>query len=470
MSLRLNLTLKYAGLLSGVVILLSIVVYSMVSVVMTNRMDANLETAANQIVSGLRVDEAGGLVLDPAVVQVSSTIHYQVWSEDQEILLSSQNAQGLEAALDSTSLGVTGPVFKESDLQEEPFRVLTVPLTVGGQAYGWLQVGCSLAELRHTQWLLRVVFGGTAIFAIIVSGLIGWVITRQALEPLATVSQVARQIMITDDLSLRIPVTPGRTDEIGELVLSFNQTLVRLERLFNAQRRFLADVSHELRTPLTVIKGNIGLMRMLREVDDESMASIESEVDRLTRLVGDLLLMAQAETGRMPLMLEQVEIDELVFEVFEQLKVLSAGAHDIQGENIEPAMVTGDRDRLKQVLLNLGSNAIKYTSPGEQILLNQSVSGNWVQIDVIDHGLGIEEEELSHIFERFYRGDKSRSRAQKDVGFGLGLPIAYWIVRNHGGRIDVASEVGRGTVFTVWLPISQAEIPTRPIHTAPPLV
>jgi signal transduction histidine kinase len=260
-------------------------------------------------------------------------------------------------------------------------------------------------------------------------------------------------------------VDTGRNDEVGELVLAFNQTLVRLERLFNSQRRFLADVSHELRTPLTVIKGNVGLMRMMNEVDAESLNSIEAEVDRLTRLVGDLLLMAQAETGRMPLMFEPVEIDDLVFEVFEQMKMLSGGKHDIRIKSIEPAIVNGDRDRLKQVLLNIGSNAVKFTPEGEQIWFNLAVSGNWIQIEVVDRGPGISKEEIQHLFERFYRGDKSRSRTQKDVGFGLGLPIAYWIVRNHGGRIDVDSKAGDGTVFTVWLPISLAEIPTRPLHT-----
>ena len=200
-------------------------------------------------------------------------------------------------------------------------------------------------------------------------------------------------------------------------------------------------------------------------VDDESLSSIEAEVDRLTRLVGDLLLMAQAETGRMPLTFEPVEIDELVFEVFEQMKTLSGGKHDIRIKNIEPAIVSGDRDRLKQVLLNIGSNAVKFTPEGQQIWFNLAVSGNWVQIEVVDRGPGISKEEIQHIFERFYRGDKSRTRSQKDVGFGLGLPIAYWIVRNHGGRIDVDSKVGDGTVFTIWLPISLAEIPTRPLRT-----
>jgi signal transduction histidine kinase len=233
------------------------------------------------------------------------------------------------------------------------------------------------------------------------------------------------------------------------------------------QRRFLADVSHELRTPLTVIKGNVGLMRMMNAFDEESLRSIESEVDRLTRLVKDLLLMTQAETGKLPLMLETVELDVLLFEVFEQMKILSAGVHDIQIGNIEPAVVTGDRDRLKQVLLNLGSNAIKFSPDNGRITLCLHVKKKRVVIAVSDEGPGIDPKERNYLFQRFYRGDKSRSRTANESGFGLGLPIAYWIIRSHGGNIDVESEVGKGTTFSVWLPISQSEIPTRPMRQMP---
>ncbi|MCB2214419.1 HAMP domain-containing histidine kinase [bacterium] len=464
MSLRLRLTLIYTGLLSGVVLLLSIVVYSMVSVIMINQVDDTLQRTANHVIDNMRADSLGEIATDSSSLNISNFVYYQVWSANDQILGFSDNAENFTAAMDPEGIGMAEPVFREVKIQDTAYRVLTVPLEVEGEDTGWLQIGLGLTDLHFTQRLLQIVFGISAVFAIAVAGIVGWLVTAQALEPLVTMADVATQITSTDDLSQRIPIAPGRTDEIGELVLNFNQTLVRLERLFNAQRRFLADVSHELRTPLTVIKGNVGLMRMMREFDEESLTSIESEVDRLTRLVGDLLLMAQAETGRLPLMFEPVELDEIVFEVFEQMSVLSAGRHQIEVNHLEPTLVTGDRDRLKQVFLNLGSNAIKFTPEGGRIGLNLTVNEGWVQVDVQDHGPGIPKEELRHIFERFYRGDKSRNRSRDNAGFGLGLPIAYWIIRNHGGRIDVESEVNVGTVFTVWLPVSQAEIPTRPLR------
>lgn len=465
MSLRLRLTIIYTAVLSGVVLLLSIVVFSMVSVVFTNQLDSDLTRSADHIMGALRADSTGALAISSSDLDISGDFYYQVWSQERQLIVFSENVLQWNSALDETSIGTATPILRDENFQEEPIRVLTVPLQVAEQDFGWLQVGVSTFDLRYSQRLLIFVLGISALFSIITGGVVGWMVTGQALEPLESMAEVTRQITSTDDLSKRIPVDTGRDDEVGELVLSFNQTLVRLERLFNSQRRFLADVSHELRTPLTVIKGNVGLMRMMNEVDTESLNCIESEVDRLTRLVSDLLLMAQAETGRMPLTFEPVEIDELVFEIFEQLKMLSGGKHDIRIKSIEPAMVNGDRDRLKQVLLNIGGNAVKFTPEEGQIWFNLAVSGNWVQIEIVDQGPGISKGDLQHIFERFYRGDKSRTRAQKDTGFGLGLPIAYWIVRNHGGRIDVDSRLGEGTVFTVWLPMSLAEIPTRPLDT-----
>ena len=147
-----------------------------------------------------------------------------------------------------------------------------------------------------------------------------------------------------------------------------------------------------------------------------------------------------------------VDIDQILLEVFEEMHVLSGRKHDIQLGNIEPACVFGDRDRLKQVFLNLGVNAVNYTPEGRRISLGILQQGEWVGVFIQDEGRGIPKEEVDLLFERFYRGEKSRTRHTDKVGFGLGLPIAYWIVRNHGGRIDVDTKEEQGTTFTVWLP------------------
>jgi signal transduction histidine kinase len=464
MSLRLRLTLLYTALLSGVVTLLSIVIYALVSLLLINMVDHDLEDTARLKIDSLQADAIGNLQISTENIPIDDDYLFQIWSTDGYLVYYSENASEFTQALDSDGLALRQSRFHDVTFGQVPYRVVTIPLTVQDQAYGWLQVGLSLSEIRYTLQLLQIVFTLSGIFAIAVSALIGWVVTGQALAPLETMANIAKRISNTDDLSQRIPMSSGQSTEISTLALTFNQTFVRLERLFDAQRRFLADVSHELRTPLTVIKGNVGLMRLMKTFDDESLNSIEMEVDRLTRLVSDLLLMAQAEAGKLPLMLVSVEIDDLLFTVFEEMKILSGGRHDIRIENIEPAIVTADRDRLKQVFLNLGSNAINYTPEGGQISLSLAVHGEWVAVIFSDQGRGIPKDEIGRLFERFFRGEKSRTRETEAVGFGLGLPIAYWIIRNHGGRIDVETDEGVGTTFTVWLPKSQVEVPTRPLR------
>jgi signal transduction histidine kinase len=187
-------------------------------------------------------------------------------------------------------------------------------------------------------------------------------------------------------------------------------------------------------------------------MDEESLMAIDSEVDRLTRMVGDLLLLAQAESGKMPLAITTVDLDGVLMEVFQHVKVLAGDKLSLVLGEVQPVQVQGDRDRLKQVLLNLMSNAVAYTPAGGEVLMTLRQVGEQAQIIVRDTGPGISAADLPHIFERFYRGERSRTR-RKGSGFGLGLSISYWIVRNHGGTIEVTSQEGEGSMFCVWLPL-----------------
>jgi signal transduction histidine kinase len=245
-------------------------------------------------------------------------------------------------------------------------------------------------------------------------------------------------------------------DEVGRLGMAFNESLERLERLFNLQRRFLADVSHELRTPLTTIRANVDLLRRLGGADAMSLDAIQSEAERMSRLVGDVLVLAQAEAGTLPLAHDAVEVDTLLLEVLSETQILAGGVKLSLGE-IDQALVTGDRDRLKQILLNLVSNALKFTPEGGRVTLGLARVNEWVRITITDTGLGIPPEELPRIFDRFYRVDKARSRALG--GAGLGLSIAQRIAQLHGGRIEAASNGvdGNGTTFSVWLPLAKAK-------------
>lgn len=455
MSLRSRLTLLYTSLVGGILLLFGVAVYISVSFTVTRQLDLVLTQTADKIISTMSFDQSGRLRLAPLMtINLPTDVYVQAWGRNELLLTSSANISQYTLPMDPLGLRAVSWVYRDVTIGDGRLRVLTVPLVVTSRTVGYLQVGINLEVVQRTQrTLLVVLLIGTAV-ALILVGLAAWFSTQQALAPLESVTQVAMQITKADDLSRRIPYEGPPEDEIGRLITSFNQTLSRLEGLFNTQRRFLTDVGHELRTPLTVIKGNTSLMRMLNCTDEESLSSIESEVDRLTRLVGDLLLLAQAEQGKLPLVPGVVELDTLLLEALQQMNVLARDRLTLRLGEIDQVLVCGDRDKLKQVLVNLIGNAINYTPPGGEVVVSLGKVNEQARLTITDNGPGIPAQDLPHIFERFYRGEKSRTRSRDGKGFGLGLSIAYWIVRNHDGRIEVNSKEGAGTTFCIWLPLA----------------
>jgi len=456
MSLRLRLTLLYTTLLGGTLLLFGALVYGLVSLELLRQIDTALRQQAAVLTSGLlRVNSLNQF--DPRVLNeyqpTNSNLIFQIWGSDRQLQI--ERPRGWQVPLDESGLLADRPTFNSAYSRGVHLRVLSVPLVSRRGPAGVLQVALNLSLLDATQRTLLTVLIVLAVLAMALAGLAGWLMTGQALSPLASATQVAMRITRADDLSRRIPLTGNESEEVAQLINAFNQTLSRLEALFTTQRRFLADVSHELRTPLTVIKGEVSLMRRIGQVDEESIAGVEAEVDRLTRLVGDLLLLAQAESGRLPMDMRPFELDTILLEVFQQMRMLAGERLKLQIAEIDQVQVTGDRDRLKQVLVNLVSNAIQYTPSGGKVTLSLQKTNEQARLTVSDTGQGIPEQDLPNIFERFYRSERSRKRkpGAQSSGFGLGLSIAYWIVKNHGGSIEVDSKEGQGTTFCIWLPI-----------------
>jgi signal transduction histidine kinase len=354
--------------------------------------------------------------------------------------------------LDRDSLRITHPIYRTLRSSDYHLRVLSVPLKRGEHVIATLQIASNLEVVDDARVHLMDVLSMIWTAAVLFSGLVVWWTLGQTLKPLKAITETAEQINRADDLSRRIPYHGQDNDEIGNLIGSFNQTLERLEMLFTSQQRLLADVSHELRTPLTVIKGNVDLMRRMKSLDEESLISIDQEAGRLTRLVGGLLLLAQAESGKLALAMKRVELDLLLTEVFQEMRILAGSKVHVHLNEIDQVYVNGDRDRLKQVLINLVANAIQYTPAGGDVYLSLEKIKDQARIICRDTGPGIAAEDLPHIFERFYRAEKSRTRG-KTTSFGLGLSIANWIVERHGGRIEVNSREGQGTTFAIWLPL-----------------
>lgn len=453
MSLRLRLTLLYASLTGLLLILIGFGVYGLAWVQLIHHTDRMLLSTAQDILRYLHLGSMGEMhVLLLPRFDLSTNVYIQFWDAEGKLLALSQSVQPLDTPLDPYGLRIQETLFRSVYVEGAHLRVLSLPVMVGQRRVGVLQVATSLRWVDQARYELQRILLMAILVAVWLAAMISWWGIGKALAPLGKITETALQISRTDDLSRRLAYR-GPSDEVGHLVVAFNETLGRLERLFTSQQRFLADVSHELRTPLTVIKGNVDLMRHTKQVDEDTLSGIEEEVDRLTRLVSDLLLEAQAESGRLPLRFTSFDLDTLLLDVYREMKILARERVSLRLSEIDQVQIEGDRDRLKQVLVNIISNAINYTPDGGEVYLALGTVGDQVRIVVRDTGPGIPAEDLPHIFERFYRAEKARPRARAG-GFGLGLAIAHWIVTHHGGRIEVKSQEGQGTTFCIWLPLS----------------
>jgi len=287
-----------------------------------------------------------------------------------------------------------------------------------------------------------------------IAGFGGYTLARRALAPVDHMAEQAR-LITAERLKERLPVDNPK-DELGRLATVFNQTLMRLESSFEQMRRFTSDASHELRTPLTAMRsvGEIGL-RGRREASDyrEIIGSMLEEVDRLSLLVDRLLTLSRADSGESMLSRDRVDLAELAEEVTAQLDVLAEEKQQsLTVEAAGPTLCLGDRMVLRQALLNLVDNAIKYSPVAGRIAVRVSTSVNGMAVlDVSDTGPGIPLDLRPRVFDRFYRADRSRSR-ENGGGTGLGLSIARWAVEVNGGQLTLESSEGAGATFRITLP------------------
>jgi heavy metal sensor kinase len=451
MSLRLRLTLLYTTILAGTLLLFGSLVYGLVSLILLNQADVRLEQQSEQLINRIQINSTEQIDIHQlSSYQADEGMGVQLWDVN-DTLVYSHPAGNLNPA-DDFSLQNSEPVFSTVNVDQTHLRVLTVPLKSIEGNVGVLQLSLDLSFIDLALETLISVLLVVSFIGAIFSALAAWVVTDQALAPLAVATNTATQITKADDLHRRIPLPPNAGEEIDELIVAFNQSLERMERLFDVQQRFLLDVSHELRTPLTVIKINVDLIKKMGEADAESLTAIDSEVSRMTRLVNNLLLLAKAESGDVPFEMATLDLDTVVLDVYRQMKVVAGEKVKLKLGEMDQIQIVGDRDRIKQVLLNLVGNAIQYTPQDGQVTLALQRTEKYAQIIVSDTGRGISEEDLPHIFDRFYRGEKSRKR-DRNTGFGLGLSISNWIVKNHNGRIEVTSQENRGTTFCVNLPL-----------------
>ena len=469
LSVRTRLTLWYGALLLGILIVVSVLGYSVLRYGLVQDLDASLLTVAQVL------RDASMSARDPgSEAEVESLLHELLGPDFYDKLFQLLDSQGRPAPPPSGPMSralLLSPEARANAIRgretfetvrvrgtREDVRLLTVPIIHEGHLARIVQVGMSFqradAALRRYVHTLVVLIP----LGVVLATVGGAVIARTALRPVDAMARAARRIT-AEDLDQRIVLT-GAGDELDRLAETLNGMLGRLAETFKEMRRFAADAAHELRTPLTALKGGIEVSLRAERSPAEYrrvLASSLEEVERLIRLAEDLLLLSRAtagpETPRRP-----VDLESIVLEVFDLGARLAHGTGvTVRLGEVMPATVTGDASALHRAVLNLMENAVKYTPAGGKVELSLTTADGHASLAVQDTGIGIEPADADRIFEPFVRLDVARAR--ETGGTGLGLAIARAIALAHGGTLALRSEAGAGSRFVVSLPLAAPAIP-----------
>jgi signal transduction histidine kinase len=468
-SIRLRLALWYGGLTGLVLVLVSLATYALHTRAHYDDLDRAIVQATEHIAEEYAATSAAQhaeLLENPTAPDVIVRAYHADGS-----LLSGPDAGDVAPAIDPLAIATspsespldpvarlapalvdvhagTGALDVESG-EDGRWRVYVLPVG-GGEDY--LVALAPLERLDASVRRFRLLVCGLTLAGAAVTLLAGFLLAGRALRPVAVLTATAQRIARSRQLDERVPVNASQ-DELGRLTATVNTMLASLQQASDAQQRFVSDASHELRAPLTIIQANLDLLERVSELPAEERAEIlgeaSRETHRLSQLVADLLALARADAG-ISLQRRRVELDRVLLDAVADARHLARGQR-LEIDALEPVVVSGDPDRLRQLLLALLDNAVKYTPAGGRIGVALVRHSTNTRLTVSDDGVGIPTADLPHVFDRFYRADPARSR--DPGGTGLGLPIARWIVEQHGGDISVTSDPGEGTQVRIQLPI-----------------
>jgi heavy metal sensor kinase len=458
-SFRSRLTLWYLAFFSLLFLLFSLFLHSVLARALENRLDESLSVEANTA-AALLADEFVEMKGDPE--RASSEVLADLRLRGSSVaFLAGVKLVGASKPIPQSEL--TG-ITTRAAADRRPDLVVTLPragpngahaavrrVTLGGQEYLVLAVQPLDEVVADLAVLRRVLFLGLPLL-IGLAGVGGYWLTSRNLAPLAWMAEQARRITHSN-LESRLEIGAA-AEELVVLSGAFNELLSRLDQSFDHMRRFVADASHELRTPISIIRGEADVAlssdRSAAEYR-QTLAVILDESRRLSRLVDDLLNLARADAGRVRLQVQEFYLNDLLAECCRSVQTLAGARHiAIECTCSDDVTFRGDEELLRRMVMNLIDNAIRYTPGGGKVKVALEPAADGVTICISDTGAGIALEAVPHVFERFYRGDKARSR--EDGGFGLGLAIVKWVAESHNGAVQVASSPGVGSTFTVTLP------------------
>jgi signal transduction histidine kinase len=394
--------------------------------------------------------------LDNSTIRLSAELDTRVRVLDAHGIVQADSA-GSERGRDLSADPVVAAALRGEEMvrSEGDWVFVATPLRRDTRVVGVVYLGQPLRDVVAVLADLRTRLLVSAAVALVLSGAVGWVLARAIARPVRELTSAANHLAKGD---FDYPLDVRGADELGELSRAFRSMGGDLRQMLQARTDLVGNVSHELRTPLTAIKG---LVETLRDgaVDDLEkrdtfLASIEGETDRLIRLVNDLLLLSRADSQALVLHHERFDAGELARDCAAELAATAAARHVTIAVDASPVRVNADPDRIRQVLVNLLDNAVRYSPPEQRVSIGVATTADGVAITVHDNGPGIPAADQARVFQRFYRADRSRAReARGAAGAGLGLAIARALVEAHGGRITVVSDQGRGTTFRFVLPV-----------------
>jgi heavy metal sensor kinase len=460
-SVRVRLTAWYVVVFGCLLIAFSAFIYLLLSRSLFARLDLSLTNGAQtaaELLQGEIVENHGNLA--GAAGETLNELHLSniylgIFEGDRLLSSSFPEAERVPspAGLGQLNLDRSNPLLTTvGGFGGAGARVATLKVA-SPSGYLILEAAEPLREVTEQLESVRRIFYLSFPAALLVTGLGGLLLVRKSLSPVVAMSEQAERISASN-LHERLHVGNTR-DELGRLASVFNELLSRLDRSFVGMREFMADASHELRTPLAIIRGeaDVALSQERDSVEyKEALAIIQDESRRLSRIVDDMLALARADAGQQPLNIREFYLNDLVDECCRAARVLAVTKG--VALDFEPAPdidIQGDEDLLRRLILNLLDNAIKYTPSGGSVSVELRRDDGEASIKVRDTGMGINPEYAGQVFQRFYRVNKSRSRA--DGGSGLGLSIARWVAEAHSGSIQLTSEPGKGSTFLVSLPL-----------------
>jgi heavy metal sensor kinase len=479
-SLRVKLTLWYVFILGILLISFSSFLYFTLSKSLYRDVDNKLESLAKLIASesASPLSKFGFGNIDQTL-ETSMNLKpigklIQVLDESGNIGRKSDNLKTVQlpislSALKNASKGLTTFETNRS-LGNPPLRIVTFPVLENNHITRYIQVASSLEDVEDALNTLFIILMIAVPLALLITSMGGQFLANKALRPVDQITQTARMIT-SKNLNQRIKSLKVK-DEISRLIETFNEMISRLDRSFCQVKQFSTDASHELKTPLTILKGEVEVAlrkeRMPKEYEQILKSNLE-EINRMSQIVEDLLLLSKADSGELRLNKEDMNLTEILNDVVAQVNFLALSKH-LRIETLnhhEEIHMLGDPLRIRELFLNLIENGIKYTEEGGSIQIrlikdsffpeenlvgpSQGEGGEFIKIIISDTGIGIAKEDQERIFDRFFRVDKARSRGQG--GSGLGLSISKWIVEAHQGEIKVESELGKGSSFIVRLPV-----------------